>query len=82
MLTVMGIYARSRGIKLEGSRAIVEKDMTKAPPRRIAELSVRLQLPAALTDKQREALRQVAETCPVAASLHPDVQVGIVFEFV
>lgn len=81
MLTVMGIYARPRGISLAGARAVVEKEMTKTPPRRLAQLTVRLILPASLSDKSRGALEQVARTCPVAASLHPDVRVVLAFEY-
>jgi putative redox protein len=82
LLTIMGIYARPRNIRIEGARAVVEKEMTKAPPRRIARLNVRVTLPATLTDKQRGGLEQAARTCPVAASLHPDVEVALLFEYV
>src|SRR5512138_571667 len=53
MLTIMGIYARPRNIRIEGARAVVEKEMTKTPPRRIARLHVHVTLPATLTEKQR-----------------------------
>lgn len=82
MLTVMGIYAGPRNLDLKGARAIVEKEMTKTPPRRIAKLTVRLQLPCSLRDRDRAALEQVAQTCPVAASLHPEVDVELRFEYV
>ncbi len=82
MLTIMGIYARPRNIRIEGARAVVEKEMTKTPPRRIARLNLRISLPATLTEKQRGALEQVARGCPVAASLHPDVEVVLTFEYV
>ncbi len=82
MLTIMGIYARPRNINLAGARAIIEKEMTKTPPRRIARLAVRLVLPGTLTEKARGALEQAARTCPVAASLHPDVEVALSFDYV
>jgi len=82
MLTVMGIYARPRGISLEGARASVDKEMTTTGTRRIDRLAVRVQLPAALDDKTRSALEQVAKLCPVAASLHPDVRVDLTFAYV
>ena len=82
LLTIMGIYARPRNIRIEGARALVEKEMTTAPPRRIAKLIVRLSLPATLSDKARGGLEQAARLCPVAASLHPDVAVELVFEYV
>jgi putative redox protein len=82
LLTIMGIYARPRNIRIEGARAVVQKEMTTAPPRRIAKLIVRLSLPATLSDKARGGLEQAARLCPVAASLHPDVAVELVFEYV
>ncbi len=82
MLTIMGIYARPRGLRIEGARAIVEKEMSRTPPRRIAKLAVRLQLPAALSDKARGGLEEAARRCPVAASLHADVEVALAFEYV
>jgi putative redox protein len=82
MLTIMGIYARPRNIRIEGARAVVQKEMTTAPPRRIAKLNVRLSLPATLNDKARGGLEQAARLCPVAASLHPDVVVELIFEYV
>jgi len=82
LLTIMGIYARPRNIRIEGARAVVEKEMTKTPPRRIARLNVRLMLPAALSEKQRGGLEQAVRLCPVAASLHPDIEVAINFEYI
>jgi putative redox protein len=81
MLTVMGIYARPRGISLDGARASVDKDMTKTGTRRIEQLTVRLQLPASLDGKTRASLEQVARLCPVAASLHPEVCLVLTFEY-
>jgi putative redox protein len=82
MLTIMGIYARPRDIALDGARAVVEKEMTKTAPRRVERLTVRLLLPAALDERTREALEQTVRLCPVAASLHPDVNVVLSFEYV
>ncbi len=82
MLTIMGIYARPRNIRIEGARAVVEKEMSKTPPRRIARLTVRIALPATLTEKARGGLEQAARTCPVCASLRPDVEVALAFEYV
>jgi putative redox protein len=82
LLTIMGIYARPRGIRIEGARAVVEKEMTTTPPRRIAKLKVRVSLPATLDDKARGGLEQAARLCPVAASLHPDVTLELTFDYV
>ena len=69
MLTIMGIVAERHGWALEGCTARVEKTMTSEPPRRIALLTVWVQLPEALDGQQRAVLRRAAEACPVKRSL-------------
>jgi putative redox protein len=76
MLTTMSIVARREGIPWGKSRGRVEKHM-HAAPRRIGQLVVELWLPVGLTAAQRTRMQEVAETCPVYKSLHPDVQVTV-----
>ena len=81
MLTIMGLGARRAGIDINGTRAHVTKEMTTSGLRRIAELKVRIALPAGLrlTQEQRTILERAAHSCPVKQSLHPDVNVSIDF---
>jgi len=76
MLTTMGIHARKSGIDLAGSRLHVVKEMA-GPPRRVGRLVVTIDLPGAVPEAERPALRRLAETCPVALSLHPDLAVDL-----
>ena len=69
MLTIMGIVADRHGLNLEGTAARVEKTMTSEAPRRIAQLSVWVELPAVLEPQQRALLQRAAENCPVKLSL-------------
>jgi putative redox protein len=69
MLTIMGIVAERHGWDLEGCSARVEKTMSHDTPRRIAQLSVWVTLPAGLEPQQRALLQRAAETCPVKVSL-------------
>lgn len=69
MLTIMGIVADRHGLNLEGTAARVEKTMTSEAPRRIAQLSVWVELPAGLEPQQRALLQRAAENCPVKLSL-------------
>ena len=69
MLTIMGIVAERHGWSLEGCSARVEKTMSSEAPRRIAQLTVWVQLPAGLEAQQRSLLQRAAETCPVKVSL-------------
>jgi len=78
----MGIAARDRGLAMEGARAEVLKEMSAVPRRRIGKLTVRIVLPAALSDKDRTILERTARTCPVTASLSPDTELDLSFEYV
>ena len=74
MLTTMGILARTLKIDIAGATATVEKEMTAASPRRIQGLAVRIHVPHSLNQVEKEKLEHAAHTCPVAKSLHPDIQ--------
>lgn len=69
MLTIMGIVAERHGWDLKGCEARVEKTMTSEAPRRIAQLTVWVCLPAHLDTQQRALLQRAAEQCPVKLSL-------------
>ena len=69
MLTIMGIVAERHGWSLEGVTARVEKTMSSETPRRIAQLTVWVELPADLPPQQLALLQRAAETCPVKVSL-------------
>jgi len=79
IVTTMAIFARREGIDLTGSALDVTKIMTSQPPRRIARIEIELTLRASpLPDETTRArLEQIAHTCPVAISLHPDVEQAV-----
>ncbi len=79
ILTTMGIVARNHGIDMTGATAVVEKDMTAVPTRRIGSLATRIHMPHDLTDEHKQRLERAAHTCPVHKSLHPDVHAPIDF---
>ena len=80
MLTVMGIVAARRGVKLEGAHVDVQKEMA-AEPRRIAQLQVLFRMPPGIAADQRKVLEHAAHTCPVHKSLHPDVAIPVEFRY-
>lgn len=80
MLTIMGIVAQRDGIDLSGASVRVTKEMTP-PPRRIGKLTVEIKVPTTLTKEQQDKLRNAAMTCPVHRSLHPDVEIPVIFDF-
>lgn len=81
IVTIMGQYADTAGLEIEGTRVRVEKHMTQERPRRIARLDVVLSMPAGLEEKARAAFRACAEGCPVRRSIHPEIAVEVRFEY-
>ncbi|NDC64421.1 MAG: OsmC family peroxiredoxin [Planctomycetia bacterium] len=79
MMTVMAIVAERHGIDLEGMRAETVKEMSAAPPRRIVGLRTRLSIPLPADHPERKLLEQAARSCPVHASLSPEIDAAIEF---
>lgn len=78
ILTTIAIIGEKKGLSFEGATAEVEKEMTAAP-RRIGSLKMKVTLPSSLTDDQRRECEEIALNCPVHRSLHPDIQLPIIF---
>jgi uncharacterized OsmC-like protein len=81
MMTIVGIAADERGISLVSMRADVTKEMA-SNPRRIAAIRIQLFISGNFTEKEKTILRNSALTCPVALSLHPDLEqdITVIFE--
>ena len=79
IITTMAIFGRRDGIELKGSELNVTKIMTTEPPRRIARIEIDLTLRAEPfpDDDTRAKLEKIAHTCPVAISLHPDIEQAV-----
>lgn len=77
MLTIMGIKADQHALDLTGTRVTITKEMTSNGPRRIRRITLDFTPPpaaASFTARDREVLERAATTCPVALSLHPEVE--------
>lgn len=81
VLTILGIHARRRGLEITGARFRTTKEMAAAPLRRIARLATTIVLPKSLGAEDRKALEAAARTCPVTASLHPEVEAKLEFRY-
>ena len=79
MVTTMAIAAKKNNIELGHPSARVVKEMTAVPTRRVARLPVEITVPAQLSDEDRQKMRNAALTCPVAKSIHPDIEVPVTF---
>ena len=80
MLTIMGIKANTMNIDLEGTTLDIQKIMT-ANPRRISGVQIVFHFPdhLQLSNKEQAILENAALTCPVAKSIHPDINVEVNF---
>lgn len=80
ILTVMGIQAKKMGFDLEGATCEVEKEMVSGP-RRIGKIAAHVKIPLQLPLESKQKLERAAMTCPVHASLHPEMIQEITFEW-
>lgn len=79
MATVMGIKARTMGFDLNDLKVDVLKIM-KSDPRRVGGIELTFHIPETLRDideKAKTILKHTADTCPVAKSIHPDIEVKV-----
>ena len=81
MLTIIGIHCDENGLNFENGTAEVTKIMGDAP-RRIARLEIIMDLSGNGWDSQVfDRIVRVAEACPVAKSMHPDMEITIEYTF-
>lgn len=80
MMTIVGIAAHGHGVTIRTMEAEVTKHMASSP-RRISSIEVQLSLECDADERQRELLKKAALNCPVALSLHPDLDQKISINF-
>jgi putative redox protein len=82
ILTTIAMYAERHNFNIVGATATVEKHMSVPPAtRRIARLPVVVTLPASVPVEMRERVEKVGYSCPVHASLHPEVDAPIEYRY-
>lgn len=82
IVTTMALKAGDTGIDIAGTGIAVTKHML-SEPRRIGKIDVILSFPATLQvdEKNRTILERIGNNCPVAKSLHPDLDVNIEYKW-
>lgn len=82
MITTMAIRARHMETALHGVRIDVLKTMA-ANPRRISALDLTFHFPVSFTatEAQKQELEQIAWTCPVKESIHPEIELRVKFNW-
>ncbi len=82
MISLMGITANSKEIQLGTIEASIEKIMA-SDPRRVIGIIVELEIQnLEYTEREKTILENAARACPVAKSLHPDINQDIRFNYV
>ena len=83
MMTIMGIVAQRHDIDLQNTEMEITKVMSAELPRRIAriEINFKMHTGVAVSEDDKTKLVRAAHTCPVALSLHPDIEQVTGFEW-
>lgn len=79
-LSTMALLAPREGLTFGAASARVEKEMV-GPPRRIGSLAVVITMPVGTRPEERARFEEIARGCPVARSLHPDLQLPMTFVY-
>jgi uncharacterized OsmC-like protein len=80
MLTTMGIKAADMNVDITNAKAEVTKHMA-SDPRRVAKIEVDVSLPANGDEKERLILEKTGNNCPVAKSVHPDIELVLNYKW-
>jgi uncharacterized OsmC-like protein len=81
MLTIIGMAADTQGFTIDGVSLDIVKVMA-ANPRRVSEIQITFHFQDVVyTEKQQDVIKRAALTCPVALSLHPDINQMVNFNF-
>jgi putative redox protein len=81
MLTTIAIKIRNSGFTIDGADAEATKIMA-SDPRRVAAIKIEFKMPPNnYTNDQKQLIKQIAHSCPVALSIHPDIKQEIIFHY-
>lgn len=82
IVTTMALKANDMNINLAGTSVDVTKHML-AEPRRIGKIEIVIHFDSSLqlNEKDKTILQRVGDNCPVAKSLHPDMEVVVEYRW-
>ena len=81
MATTLAIKGKPKGWRLESMKVEVQKQMSSEGSRRIVRLPVEVWMPADFPAQDRAEAEQIARNCPALLSLHPSIDIPIVFHW-
>lgn len=80
-LTIIGIAARKHKFNIDGASVSINKIMVDNP-RRIGKLELDYDFSGLpLNDKEKKIIDYAIANCPVAQSLHPDIEKAITIKY-
>lgn len=80
MLMAIAVLGKDKGIDISGATCELKKS-THPQPKRIGTIFCIVRIPGKYTIEEKKFIEQTALTCPVALSIHPDIQTTVLFEF-
>jgi uncharacterized OsmC-like protein len=80
-MTVVGVYCNTHNVAFKHGEVEVTKVMG-SDPRRIVEVHLKFDFSGnGWNEKTQKVIKRVVETCPVAKSIHPSIEVFIDYGF-
>ena len=82
IVTTIGIKGEDMGLDLTNTAVEIKKHML-AEPRRVGKIEVKLffERSLVLEEKDKIILERTGNNCPVAKSLHPDMEVNVEYNW-
>jgi putative redox protein len=82
MITIMGITAQKHNIEIDGTKINITKIMAENP-RRVSKIIAvfEMKFNREVNEKEKNILENAARACPVAKSIHPEVEQEIIFNY-
>ena len=82
MITTIAIKASDMDIDLKGTVIDVKKYMLGGP-RRIGKIDIRVNFPSTITLEENDKimLQEIGDNCPVIKSLHPDIELNVLYQW-
>ncbi len=81
MLMAVAVLGKHRGIDITGATCELKKS-THPEPKRIGTIFCIVRILGKFTDEEKKFIEETALNCPVALSLHPDIQKTVLFDYV
>lgn len=80
MLMAIAVLGKNKGIDITGATCNLKKS-TFPDPMRIGTIFCIMRIPGKFTAAEKKFIEATAQNCPVALSIHPDVQKTVMFEY-